>query len=78
MSSSETPDIPVDKDGLLDPNYDGYFKGREYPLYDEEDPYVRDLGIGCLVHLAKYRTVLVVWSTTLPVYGLALHETGVE
>jgi hypothetical protein len=40
---------------------------------------VRDLGIslGHYKCLAEYRTVLVVWSTTLPVYGLALHMIGV-
>jgi hypothetical protein len=39
MSSSETPNITVDEDGLQDPNFDGYFNGRELPqeiLLDEE------------------------------------------
>jgi hypothetical protein len=31
MSSSETPDITVDEDGLADPNFDGYFNGKEAP-----------------------------------------------
>jgi hypothetical protein len=39
MSSSETPVITVNEDGLEDPNYDGYFDDKEVPQLDEEDPY---------------------------------------
>ncbi len=40
MSSSETPAITVDENGLKDPNYyDGYFNDKEVPQCDEEDPY---------------------------------------
>jgi hypothetical protein len=40
MSSSEPPAITVNKDGLADPNFDGYFNDKEYPQsMDEEDPY---------------------------------------
>jgi hypothetical protein len=38
-SSEETPAITVDENGLEDPNFDGYFNGKEVPQYDEEDPY---------------------------------------
>jgi hypothetical protein len=40
MSSSETPAITVDEDGLADPNFDGYFSDKEYPPYNAEDPYI--------------------------------------
>jgi hypothetical protein len=39
MSSSETPAITVDEDGLEDPNFDGYFNDKEVHPYNEEDPY---------------------------------------
>ncbi len=43
MSSSETPAITVNEDGLEDPNFDGFFNGKEVPQeilqVDEADPY---------------------------------------
>jgi hypothetical protein len=38
MSSSETPAIPLDSNGLPpDPNFDGYFNNKEVPQFDRED-----------------------------------------
>jgi hypothetical protein len=39
MSASEMSAITVDENGLEDPNFDGFYNGKEIPQLEEEDPY---------------------------------------